>query len=322
MAVGQQWGESALGGTLTSETFSRTYRDQAQLDYIWQQLTRVELALGSGNGDYYTFTKGDDLQDLGQVIGEFDPVPETQYESRKGRVEVRERTMANPYTQRLSLLAKLSVEDINVRKLKNNMAKTLDLMCSDSFRDSDIVYVPTGTGSAPTRSYFFNGDPNITAGRELGYHDVKNLVDDARSRFVMPTWEFGGYILACSVTAARTIKDDNELVENFRYAAPDRLLKGEIGVVYGNTRIIEDLHILENDMSNGCGEAILIAWDAVVEAVAYAEEMQCATYDKWGRHKALRWVTFKGWERVYRHSEDNGQDRTIRVAEQDMVFTA
>lgn len=318
MAVGQQWTESALGGNLTSETFSRTFRMQAQRKYRWRQLVRMDLALGKNNGDYYTFRKGDDLMDDGQTIGEFEPVPETQYQTRTGSVKVEERTNSNPYTQRLSLLAKLSVEDINVKNLRNNMARTLDKMCGKYFRQSQICYTPTGTSGAPSASYVYNGNPVLASNRPYAYYDLKNMVDDARSRFIMPTWENDGYIFVVSTTLARTLKDDTELVDIYKYASPDRLLAGEIGKVYGDTRIIEEMHLLSNNMTNGCGEGVLVAWDAVIEAMAYAEEIQCATYDKWGRHKSLRWVTFVGWERVYNYLQDGGQDRTIRVAEAGM----
>lgn len=315
---GQQWTESALGGTLTSETFSRTYRMQAQRKYRWRQLVRMDLALGKNNGDYYTFRKGTDLEDDGQAIGEFEPVPETQHRNTSGQVRVEERTNAVPYTQRLSLLSKLAIEDIEVRNLRNNMAKTLDKMCGYYFRKSDIVYTPTGTSGAPTEAWVYDGNPTVNSNRVFMYYDLKNLVDAARSTFIMPTWENDGYIFVVSTTLARTLKDDTELVDIYKYASPDRLLYGEIGKVYGGTRIIEENHLLEKNMTNGCGEGVLVAWDAVVEAMAYAEEIQAATYDRWGRHKALRWVTFCGWERVYNYSQDDGQDRTIRVAEDGM----
>lgn len=321
MAVGQQWGESALGGNLTSETFSRTFRMQAQRKYRWRQFVRMDLALGKNNGDYYTFRKGDDLADEGQTIGEFEPVPETQWESRSGQVQVKERTNANPYTSRLSLLSKLSIEDINVINLRNNMAKTLDKMCGKYFRKSEICYTPTGSSGSPTYSYVYNGNPTVASSRPFAYFDLKNIVDDARSRFIMPTWDNDGYIFVVSTTLARSLKDDTELTEVRKYAAPDQILAGELGKLYGDTRIIEEHHLLNGNMSNGCGEGVLIAWDAVVEAMAYAEEIQAATYDKWGRHKCLRWVTFVGWERVYNYSQDNGQDRTIRIAEDGMEIT-
>lgn len=316
--AGQQWTQAALGGALTSETLSRTYRLAAQRKYRWRQLTRVDLALGSNNGDTYTFRKGGDLADEGQVVGEFDPVPETEAQERSGSVTVQERTNANPYTQRLSLLAKLSVEDVSVVRLRNNMAKTLDRMCGYYFRKSELVYTPTGTVGSPTSALVQDGNPTVNSARPFAYYDLKNLVDLARHTYLMPTWDSEGYILVASGTAARSLKDDTELVEIFKYGDPQRNLNGEIGKIYGNTRVVEENHLLNGNMSAGCGEVVLVAWDAVIEAMAYAEEIQAASADKWGRQKALRWVTFLGWERVYNYSTDNGEDRTIRVAEDGM----
>ena len=272
---GQQWTQAALGGVMTSETLSRTYRLQAQRKYRWRQLCRVDLALGCNNGDFYTFVKGDDLQDEGQTLGEFDPVPETQAEDRKGQVMVEERSNSVPYTHRLSLLAKLSAEDTYITRLKNNMAKTLDRMCGASFRDSDVVYTPQGAATNPFGAVVNNGTPALLASREFIYEDFKNIVDLMRGQeYLMPTWENDGYIAVASITASRTLKDDNELVEIFKYADASRLLNGEIGKIYGQNRVIEENHLLDGNMSNGCGEVVFVAWDAVVEAMAYAEEIQ------------------------------------------------
>ena len=88
--AGQEWGVSALGGALTSETLSRNVRMAAQPKMRFRQLTRIEMAFGAHNGDTVTYKKYGDLENGGRAIGEKEAVPETQFRVTDDTITIQE----------------------------------------------------------------------------------------------------------------------------------------------------------------------------------------------------------------------------------------
>lgn len=309
--AGQEWTTTDLGGTLTSETLSRNLRRVAQPNLRFRQLVRPEMAFGAHNGQSITFKKSGDLEDLGQEIGEKDDVPETQGRYYSDSLTVKEYSMSVPYTWTLSLLAKLSVEDDIVIKLMNNMAKTLDRLAAAQFRAADVVYTPTGTTGAKTRTITTNGTAGAVSERPITMWDVKNIVDRMRETYNTPAYQNNQYLCIGTPSSFRGIKDDSEFQRWSLYGRPENLFAGEIGEAYG-VRFIEENYSLTSSLPGGCGEMIFIGWDAVVEAVAYAEEIQAKLAIKYGRDKGLRWTYMGGWKKTWSFSEE-GQVRLVRV---------
>ena len=309
--AGLEWGTAALGGTLTSETLSRNMRIVAQPNMRFRQLVRPELALGAHNGDTVTFKKAGNVLNEGQQIGEKDPVPETEMNFFSSQFSVYEFSNSIPYTWTLSLLAKLSVEDNIVIALMNDMAKVLDKKAAQQFRAADVVYTPTGTTGAKTRTVTTNGTPGAVSSRPLSLWDVKNIVDLMRETYNVPAYQNNEYLCIGTPTAFRGIKEDSEFQRWAVYGKPDTLFSGEIGMAYG-VRFIEENNALTRLLPGGCGECIFIGWDAVVEAVAYAEEVQAKLAGQYGRDKGLRWVYVGGWTKTWNFATE-GEVRMVRV---------
>lgn len=309
--AGQEWAVSALGGALTSETLSRNVRMAAQPKMRFRQLTRLEMAFGAHNGDTVTYKKFTDLEDSGRAIGEKEPVPETNFNISDDTITIREYSNSVPYTSRLSLLAKLSVEDMIIIGLMNDMAKTLDFAAAQQFRLADGVYVPTGTTTNKTRTFTTNATAGATATRNISTWDVRNIIQQLRSDHNCPAYDGNDYICVASSTFIRGLQEDADFVEAAKYGKPEVLFSGEVGKYYG-CRFIEENHALNGNLSGGLGEAVFIGWDAVIEIVAFEEEIQAKIAGDWGRDKGLRWVWYGGYKKVHTFSDD-GQIRMIRV---------
>jgi N4-gp56 family major capsid protein len=309
--AGQEWSTSALGGTLTSETLSRKARFKAQKKCRFRQLVRVELEFGAHNGDYISLRKFGDLQDAGKKVGEKEKVPETQFLITSGQVQVGEYTNSVPYTQRLSLFAKLSIEDATMVNLTNDMVKTLDHAAAEPFRDADIIYTPTGNTTNKDRALATNGTPADTATRNISAWDIRNIVDDMRSVYNIPAYDGNDYLCVASSVALRGLKEDSDWVEAAKYGDPEKLFSGEVGRYYG-CRFIEENNSLTHSMAGGLGEMIFMGWDPVVEIVAYPEEIQAKIGSDYGRDRAIRWVYFGGWGKTWDYAAD-GEARMVRV---------
>lgn len=311
MAVGQEWGTAALGGALTSDTLSRQVRMMAQPKTRFRQLTRVEMAFGAHNGDTVTYKKISNLQDEGRAIGEKEKVPESQFTVSTATVGVQEYSLATSYTWTLSLLAKLSVEDAIIINLMNDMVKVLDKAAAAKFRAADLVYTPTGSYSNKSRTLATNGTAGAVATRNITMWDIKNIIDAMRATYNMPAFDGNDYVCVATSTALRGLKDDPEWINAASYGNPDLLFSGEVGRAYG-CRFIEENNALNANLAGGLGEMIFIAWDAVMEIVAYAEEIQANLGLNWGRDKALRWVWVGGFGKTWDFSTD-GESRLVRV---------
>lgn len=309
--AGLEWSTSSLGGALTSETLSRNMRIVAQPKMRFRQLTRPEMAFGAHNGDTVTFRKVSNVLDEGRVIGEKERVPETEINFTSGQITIEEYSLSIPYTWRLSLLAKLSVEDNIVIALMNDMAKVLDKAAAQAFRSADFVYTPTGTNTSKTRSFSTTGTAGAAATRPISGWDVKNIVDDMRSTYNMPAYDGNDYVCVATSTFMRGLKDDSEWVEAAKYGDPDKLFSGEVGRYYG-VRFIEENNALDANLAGGLGEAIFVAWDAVIEIVSYAEEIQAKVGSDYGRDKGLRWVWMGGFDKTWDFALE-GESRLVRV---------
>lgn len=309
--AGLEWETSSLGGALTSETLSRNMRIVSQPKMRFRQLTRAEMAFGAHNGDTVTFRKVSNVLDEGRAIGEKERVPETEINFTSGSITVEEYSNSIPYTWRLSLLAKLSVEDNIIIALMNDMAKVLDKNAATAFRTADFVYTPTGTVVNKTRTFTTTGIPGAVSTRPIAGWDVKNIVDDMRATYNMPAFDGNDYVCVATSSFMRGLKDDAEWVEAAKYGDPEKLFSGEVGRYYG-VRFIEENNALDANLAGGLGEAIFIAWDAVIEIVSYAEEIQAKVGSDYGRDKGLRWVWQGGFAKTWDFPLE-GEARLVRV---------
>lgn len=307
----QCWTIDELGGMATSETLSRNVRTAAQPLMKFRPLSRPEMAFGAHNGAKVTFRKMSNLQEGGRVIGEFDRVPDTHFTLSYGEITVQEWSNSVNYTWTLSLLAKLSIEDMIIINLMNDMAKTLDRAASVPYRAADVIYTPTGDVNNKTRTVSTNGAPGAISTRPFSMWDLKNIVDDMRCLWNVPAYDGNDYVAVGTCTATRGIKDDPEYWSAAQFGDPERLFSGEVGRIYG-TRIIEENHILNSNLPGGCGEIIFIGFDAVVEIVAYAEEIQAKIGMDYGRDKGVRWVWVGGFGKVWDFQAE-GETRLVRV---------
>lgn len=307
----QCWAIDELGGMATSETLSRNVRVVSQPLMKFRQLTRPEMAFGSHQGSKVTFRKMSNLRDRGRTIGEKEKTPNTTFSLSYGEVTVQEWTNSVDYTWTLSLLAKLSIEDMIIIGLMNDMAKTLDEAASTPFRDADLVYTPTGTVNNKTRTLTTNGTAGAVSTRPFSMWDLKNVVDDFRCVYNVPAYDNNDYVCVTTCTGTRGIKDDPEWFAAAQYGDPERLFSGEVGRIYG-VRFIEENNVLNANLPNGLGEMIFIGFDAVIEIVAYAEEIQAKIGMDYGRDKGIRWVWVGGFAKVWDFAAE-GETRLLKV---------
>lgn len=309
--AGLFWQASDQGQTYTSETLSKIVRLRARRKQRFQQFARTDLALGYHAGDTYSYIKAGNLRHLGQAISETDEVPETDFSSSKSSVTIKEITLSVPYTERLTMHTKLSIEDVTVANLMYNAAQTLDFYSAAPLQTAKIVYTPTGTNAIPDKSFETNGTPGALATRMIKAWDIRNIVDAMRSDFNMPAFRNQDYVCIATSNFLRGLKEDSDFIEIAKYGDPSRLLAGEVGRYY-NVRFVEENNTLNNNLPGGLGQAIFMAYDALVKVVSRPLEIQASLGKEWGRAKSLRYVFIGNYARPWDYELD-GEARVVRV---------
>ena len=259
------------------------------------------------------------MNTAGGSISELQNMPETFMAFTQGSLVVNEFGNSIPWTGKLEDLSEFDVENIWLRGLRDDAAKTLDKQVGQYFQGVQgtikLIYTPTGTDAAPTATWDTDGANDEVAGRNVSTFDVKEIVDNMKSPYLVPFYDGENYIAIVSVKFGRRIKDDPDFEDAVKYGDPERLFTGEIGRYYG-VRFIEETNVLANLLgatpSVYNGEAVFFGADAVIEGIVVPLEMRMKIPTDYGRDKGLAWYFMGGWTQTFQ-TANNGEVKIVRV---------
>lgn len=309
------WSTDSKGGFLTSPELSDIVRYRGQSQQVFTNFVTAvgsETEFGMNRGDEAQWVSVSDLED-GRIVSESELVPTGSINIERQSVRALEITLGIDYNWRLDILAKLDVYSMLVQSLVNSMARTLDRMCANVFRATDLVYTPTGSLTNPSYTLGTAGLPLATAQRAFTIWDHMNIVDLLSGTYYAPKYSGGNYQVVGSVGFMRSILEDNQWQKaNTQFNSNTHIIEGMIGSYYGGN-FIQETNALTPNFGADLGEAIYIGGDAVYEICIYPEEIQAKLGADYGRDRGMRWVTYKNWAEVQKYSR--GQTpRLLRVA--------
>jgi len=237
-------------------------------------------------------------------------MPETQVTISQGSLVVNEFGNSIPWTGKLESLAEFDVENIWLRTLRDDAAKTLDKQVGDEFRTCKVKYTPT---AAATGVFDEDGTVSTAALRNIDTSDVKNIVDEMKSKYLVPMYDGENYMAVISVKFGRRVKDDADWEDAAKYGDPERLFSGEIGRYYG-VRFVEETNVLANALGTTTfqGEAVFFGADAIIEGVVVPLEIRAKIPTDYGRDKGLAWYFMGGWELSF-DTANAGEAKIIHV---------
>lgn len=199
----------------------------------------------------------------------------------------------------METLSALNVKNIQVEALKNDQVKAIDKRVEAQMDACKIRYVSSTDTSG---NFTTDGTATLTASGNLNQYHVKQIVDYMMGTMLVPPLEGGDdYMAICTVSAYRGIHDSLDDVWQYtRYP-----VNGEVGKWY-NTRFVRDTNSMDNSIgaSNVTGEAYFFGKDAVLEAVAMAEELRFEVKDM-GRDKRIGWIAMLGFKIIWSADPDN-----------------
>lgn len=244
----------------------------------------------------------------GRKISELERMPQAAVSISQGSLVVDEFGNSIPWTGKLEALAEFDVENIWLRTLRDDAAKTLDKEVGDRFKNSQVRAAPNTAGTQ-----FKEDGTNPTANKNVDVAFVRDVVDEAKSKYLMPFYDGENYMCICSVKFGRRIKEDVDWEDAAKYGDPERLFSGEIGRLYG-VRFVEETNVLSNVLGTTTynGEAVFFGSDAVVEGIVVPLEIRAKIPTDFGRDKGLAWYFMGGWARTW-DSANAGEVRIIAV---------
>ena len=302
--AGQTWAVNAEGGFLANTQLSKQLRHASQPLMKFRQFVRNEPALGKGRGDTVNFNKIRNVGTAGAALSETSQIPETNVAIAQGSLTMLEYGNSIPYTGKLSDLSEFDVNNIWMRALRDDMAKTIDSTIATVFKGGGMRYASTSvTGGT------FEATQSTTATTQLTISHVRAIVDAFRTGVFgtiltagNPTapWDGENYVAVCSREAIRGVLDDPDWREASLYAQPDNVLRGEVGMAEG-VRFIETSFrtSLSTTSTNSIGQAVFIGESPVLEAIAVPEELRAKIPGDYGRDRGVAWYALHGHARIW-----------------------
>lgn len=304
-----------VSGYWSNPKLSDEVRVIAQPLTFFRQLTTPQENIGPQMGNEFKFTKVGDMDSYGMKIGEFDEVPTAGIPISVDSFTTDEYTNSLNYSWWTTIYSEVSAEHAWVIALQNNYLRTLDYFIANVYRQSELIYVPTGSPGNKSYVLITDGVLDETATRPFTAWDHKNVIGIMSSDYKIPAYDNeGNYLCICEETGSRSLRDDAEIIEAQNYAAPHMRFTGELGK-YHRCRFVQENHVLNGAYPGNLGEMIYMGQDACAEGEVYPFEIQAMVSEQYGRIRGLRWVWIGGWKLVWNLAKD-GHTRTLRVASQ------
>jgi N4-gp56 family major capsid protein len=291
-----------LSGALR-DVYSREIMFQAQPNLVTAQFADQRTELGREKGDTIKFTKYDDLQGTAK-LSEVEPMATTHLSSSQVAIQVDEYGFAVGESERL---IRTSWDDVMARAtmlLGQHYGRTVDGMVQDEFRAAGSLQSVI-VGNHANRS-------GLVAADTL---DVESIKDAVEILAVNKTPKINGaYVCLVHPHQSRGLRDDSAWLDAHKYAAPQNIFMGEIGMIEG-VRFVETTFITavkavtgvvnRDGVATGQTEAVvnaaldvyqalLFGGNAVGWAQALPVEMRDNGVIDFGRTRQIGWYSIMG----------------------------
>jgi hypothetical protein len=282
------WQYHAPSGAYRNHALSKKIRDEAEPFLQAFRFLRPEPGFGKGRGESLTITRIDALP-LAHRVTETDRLPSGRPVISTKQVSLSPWGFKVPVTQLEKHLTHFNIHDPFQRALRNQIARTKDVMAIDAFKQTPLKYVPTASGATITD----NGTPSGTADRNLGIQDLRRIHDELVYNKADPFMN-GRYVGILSVQAARGIKNDPEYKD---WQAPTtrgpfisgRLERDVEGFALFETNHVDALARFAGQ-STVAGEAIFFGADAAILLSTLMPELRMGVPDELGLVQDFGWV--------------------------------
>ena len=226
--------------------------------------------------------------------------PEDKYVISQSPVALKEYCNSFPWTEKLANLSQFDINDNTSVVIRDDMAKTLNIVCMAAFTGNQLKYTPTGTDSEPEATWATGGTVATAATRNIQIWDVKQIVDTMIETYIIPKYDGENYMCLAPTFSMRQLFDDDEYNKALLYGNPELLFAGEVNRYY-KTRFVEDDHAISSTLGTSAykGTSVFFGRDAVAEVICKPEELRRKLSVDYGRDLGVGWFFTGGWDEVY-----------------------
>lgn len=285
-----QWTFDAPSGVFKNHDLSARLRVAAIAETKFMQFIRPEPGYGKKMGESITITRVSNVAEpTNGRLAENSRIPEDELIMTTIAITVSEWGRAIPYTSFAQDLNMFDLENIIQRKLRDQLALTMDKNGAAAFKTAKVKAIPDGVSSI---TFDTDGTASTTATVNMNVFHVEQIRDYMFSTLLVPPAEGDDYIGLVSTKAKRGIISDPAWEQWHKYTDPSAKFNGEIGRLE-NIRFIEinNANALSGSLGTGgvLGEALIFGEDSVVMAVAEDPELRASLPQDFGRLKAVAW---------------------------------
>lgn len=204
------------------------------------------------------------------------------------------------YTGKLESLAEWDVKNEFQQGLRQDMRDVMDSAVAVKFQTAKFKAVCSSTALT---AFTTNGTAAVTSTANPSDKNIRDIVDYLKLKHV-PYYgggkEFSGIL---SINAMRGVYD--YLEQKMQYVTPISEYNNEKGRYYG-CRLIEDMSVLSNALGGSTyGEGVVFGDEAIMEAVALAEEIRMDTPKDLGRDLKVGWYAILGFAKIWDLATDD-----------------
>ncbi len=294
------WKFDAPTGTYRNFTLSRDLRKEAVRDTNFMRFMRAEPGYGKQKGESVTITRILQLP-IATRVGEIDRLPSGRPAIETKQVSVSQWGFKIPMTEFEKNLGYYNIMNPFQGMLRDQMARTMDIMSATAFKLTPVKYVPTSTGG----TFSTNGVAGALSDRNLGIQDLRRIYDRLSDDLNVPKYRNGLYVGILSTKAARGIKNDPEYKDWLAPSTSAPLINGRLKDVEGfalfETNSHESLAQLVGS-STTSGEAVFFGADAAGLVRVMDPEVRAGQPEELGTFQEVGWVgtieAFLVWEKA------------------------
>jgi hypothetical protein len=264
-------------------------------------------------------TRGDDTLWTGN-LGEFDPLPEQTMSWKQFDVQVDERGMKIPFTQRAKIFSNFDIITEVREQVSDSIVASIERdLIVNAFGYLDVLglnttsglTVQTGKTVLPTKTFSTNTvpitvsnvDTSSTAFAPLTMNTILNFAKALQDLYT-PSYNgngFGDYLVIVNKQAENELLQDPVFYNAItRFQDKEKLYSGYIGTFYGQEFILDrgkwiDRFICTAQPSlQGKAVAIFLSKDAIREAIIMPEQVLPMEKADFGRYMAIAVLTYRG----------------------------
>lgn len=281
------WTFDAPSGVFRNHALSSEIRREAMYDLQSMKYFRPEPGYGKKRGDTVTITRVMQLPVAGRV-NEFDTLPSGRPAFNTKSVTVSEWGFKTPITEFETNLAHFDMTNQIQQMLRDQMALTMDLMCTTALKTTPYKYTPQVGGGV----FSTNGSAGGSATANLSIADLRLIRDQLRKNKA-PYFRNGLMVGILSTRAARGIKNDPEYKDWISEQTAEPMIQGRMKDVEGfllmeTNNVYSFLDLV--GASTVCGEAIFFGADPGFLAVIEQPELRAGIPADLGRFREVGWV--------------------------------